>query len=107
MADDYNITVSDGITHFNLNDGEDDTKLRDIKQWGTATWSSMENAFRGALIMQMSATVEPNLSEVESMVQMFDAAYAFTGGTGSINKWDVSNVTKINSMFEDAARVSG
>ena len=95
-ANDYTIAVSN-LTRFNLLDNEDDApKLIDIKRWGTARWSSMASAFQGAMNMQMSATDAPDLSEVTSMVSMFEGAGIFNGAIGD---WDVSQVTNMGNMF--------
>ncbi len=80
-------------------DHPDSTKLIDIGQWGTANWTSMESAFRGASNMQMSATDRPDLSAVTSMASMFYDANAFNQDIGD---WNVANVTDMSDMFEDA-----
>ena len=95
----YDITVSNSITHFNLDNHADAPKLIDIKRWGTARWSSMASAFHGAANMRMSATDEPNLSGVESMSEMFFGAFAFNGDIGG---WNVSSVTDMSNMFSSA-----
>ena len=101
-ANDYTITVSNGITRFNLNNDENNSrKLIDIRQWGTANWISMEGAFWGARVVQMSATDEPDLSQVNSMRQMFSRANRFDG---AIDGWDVSKVTDMGSTFAGASR---
>ncbi|WP_423909595.1 BspA family leucine-rich repeat surface protein [Candidatus Spongiihabitans sp.] len=100
-AGDYDITASSPITRFNLNNGADKEKLIDVKQWGGAQWSSMENAFHGAANMRMSATDAPNLSAVGTMSEMFRGAAAFMGE--SISDWDVGGVTNMAGMFSGAA----
>ncbi|KAF3979710.1 MAG: hypothetical protein HFP76_05620, partial [Methylococcales symbiont of Iophon sp. n. MRB-2018] len=66
-AGDYIVTATNTITRFNLNNDADAGKLIDIQQWGTAEWTSMERAFRGASAMTMSASDSPNLSGVTNM----------------------------------------
>ncbi len=99
-ANDYTITVSNGITRFNLGNHADAPKLIDIKRWGTAIWSSMASAFHGATNMRMSATDEPDLSGVRDMSFMFTNASAFNGVIGG---WDVSQVTDMGGMFSGAS----
>ena len=99
-ADDYSITVSAGITRFNLSNHLDSSKLIDIRQWGTANWTSMEGAFFGASNMQMSATDRPDLSAVSSMISMFRGAGVFNG---DISGWNVANVTSMRFMFTFAS----
>ena len=103
-AGDYSITVSAGITSFNLNNRIDGTKLIDIGQWGTANWTSMEGAFFGASNMQMSATDRPDLSAVSSMISMFREAGVFNGDIGN---WNVAEVTDMGSMFAFASAFNG
>ena len=98
----YDITASNTITRFHLNNGADRRKLRDVKQWGGAQWSSMERAFDGAEGMQMSATDAPNLAGVRSMHWMFRNAATFNG---DISGWDVGDVTNMQSMFSSAYRL--
>ena len=99
-AGDYDISVANTITRFNLNNGADKEKLTDIKQWGRAQWSSMERAFQGAANMQMSATDLPDLSEVRSIGSMFANATVFNGNIG---RWNVSAVTDMTGMFFGAS----
>ncbi len=102
-AGDYDITVSN-ITRFNLsnlnNDDPDKGKLREVKQWGTASWTSMENAFLGATKMQISAADMPDLSGVNSMQGMFRNANAFNSDIGG---WNVSTVTNMGRLFQATA----
>ncbi len=74
-------------------------KLLTVEQWGSTTWSSMEKAFIGAENLTINATDTPDLSDVLSMVSMFEGA---TSMNQSINNWDVSNVTNMSKMFKDA-----
>jgi surface protein len=75
-------------------------KLQSIDQWGTIQWESMQLAFAGASDMTYGATDTPDLSNVTSMEEMFQDASSFNG---DISSWDVSGVTEMNSMFQDAS----
>ncbi|ORU91689.1 MAG: hypothetical protein A6F72_02815, partial [Cycloclasticus sp. symbiont of Poecilosclerida sp. N] len=99
-AGDYQVVASNDITHFNLNNGADKEKLIDVQQWGSANWTSMENAFAGANNMAMTATDMPDLTGVSSMRAMFQSAHAFNG---NISGWNVSNVENMDRMFIFAA----
>ena len=56
----------------------------------------MNMAFYGCENMEYNATDIPNLSQVESMYNMFSTCYLFNG---NIDNWDVSNVTDMYGVF--------
>ncbi|KAF3979649.1 MAG: BspA family leucine-rich repeat surface protein, partial [Methylococcales symbiont of Iophon sp. n. MRB-2018] len=96
-ADDYTVTATNTITRFNLDDNEENRgKLIDIQQWGTANWTSMSGAFRGASAMMMSASDSPNLDRVTDMSNMFLDASVFNQDIGD---WNVARVTNMGGMF--------
>ncbi|WP_345075332.1 BspA family leucine-rich repeat surface protein, partial [Flavivirga amylovorans] len=74
----------------------DNIKLLSIDQWGTQQWKSMERAFFGCRNMTYNATDVPDLSQVDSMLEMFYQADLFDG---NIDYWDVSNVTNMSKAF--------
>jgi hypothetical protein len=47
--------------------GTDRQKILSVDQWGTGTWTSMEDAFFGASNMTITAIDAPDLSAVTSM----------------------------------------
>ncbi|KAF3978659.1 MAG: BspA family leucine-rich repeat surface protein, partial [Methylococcales symbiont of Iophon sp. n. MRB-2018] len=98
-AGDYTVTATNTITRFNLNNSADAGKLINIQQWGTANWTSMENAFYGASAMTMSASDNPDLAGVTSMLGMFSDTNAFNG---DISGWNVASVTDMTFMFSNA-----
>ncbi|KAF3978532.1 MAG: BspA family leucine-rich repeat surface protein, partial [Methylococcales symbiont of Iophon sp. n. MRB-2018] len=98
---DYIVTTTNTITRFNLNNNSRSrNQLIDIQQWGTAEWTSMNGAFRGAQNMTMSASDSPNLSEVTNMSYMFSGAIAFNQ---DISNWNVASVTNMAYMFHSAS----
>jgi len=70
--------------------------IREVKQWGTQQWRSMENAFKSARL-DITATDIPDLTKVSSMRGMFDNAYSLS--VSNISEWDVSNVTNMSRLF--------
>ena|SRR5690554_1486110 len=74
--------------------------LRKIEQWGDIKWSTMKEAFRGAIYMSMNSTDVPDLNNVTDMSYMFQGTYLFNTPIGH---WDVSNVTDMSEMFSDAS----
>ncbi|KAF3978792.1 MAG: DUF285 domain-containing protein, partial [Methylococcales symbiont of Iophon sp. n. MRB-2018] len=99
-AGDYTVTATNTITRFNLNNGVDKEKLRNIQQWGTANWTNMANAFHGASNMTMSASDSPDLGGVTNMSNMFESASVFNQDIGG---WNVANVSNMGAMFFSAS----
>ena len=98
-AVDYTIQITGGLTGFSLNSA-DASKLVSLDQWGTASWTTMENAFRRTTNMVYNAADTPVLSGVASMKNMFDRASSFNG---TISGWGVSSVTDMSGMFRGAS----
>ncbi len=92
------IVISWTFPRFFLNNNSESAEITSIDQWWTGVWSSFENAFYGAVNLQINATDAPNLSAVSSLNSMFNWATALTGNT-SMNTWDTSNVTTMSSTF--------
>ena len=121
----YEVRISGTFPQIFFNNAGDRLKIIDIKQWGTQTWISMQNAFYGAENLTMSATDTPDLSAVVGMTGTFRGATSFNGDISGwdtsnviimentfhdasafdqdIGSWDVSNVTKIDAMFRGAS----
>ena len=93
------VTITGGFPRIYLNSGLESPKITSIDQWGTGTWTSMEQAFYGAENLVMTATDIPDLSLVTSMEEMFRNALIFNG---DISGWNTSNVTTMVGMFYDA-----
>ncbi|WP_051010709.1 BspA family leucine-rich repeat surface protein [Salinibacter ruber] len=87
------------LNNFDPSSGDNSTKLQSIDQWGSIQWENMGSAFEGAENMTYGATDEPDLSNVTNMGSMFQDATSFNGDIGS---WDVSSVTDMSSMFSSA-----
>ena len=127
-AVDYTIQITGGLTGFSLSSA-DASKLVSLDQWGTASWTTMENAFLRTTNMVYNADDTPDLSGVASMKNMFSRASSFNGtisgwavssvtdmsnmfwGASDFNQplsgWDVSSVTNMDSMFRDASSFNG
>ena len=103
-AGNYTIHITGDLTRFHLNGAADASKLVSLDQWGTASWTTMENAFSGAQNMAYNATDSPNLASVTDMYRMFDSASSFNG---DISRWDVSLVTDMSRMFDSASSFNG
>src|SRR6056297_3214633 len=82
----------------------DRRKILSVEQWGDIGWSSMENAFRRASNLQVNASDAPDLSNVTSMARMFEDASSVNA---DLNNWNVSTVTDVRNMFDGARSFNG
>ena len=99
-AGDYEVRISGTFPRIYFNDEGDKEKIIAVNQWGEdRAWTSMENAFYGAVHLAGQATDTPDLSGVTNMAFMFRGARAFNQDIGN---WDVDNVTNMNQMFLNA-----
>lgn len=71
--------------------------LVDVKSWGTAPWSSMQETFRDcSKLKAITATDSPRLEGVGFMSLMFYNAILFNS---DISGWNTSKVTNMTNMF--------
>jgi len=88
------------LQHFFINDSGQKMRIVDVEQWGTASWTSMENAFYGCTYLNISATDMPDLSGVSNLSQMFRSC-SMTGSS-NIGQWNVSSITNMQGTFQHA-----
>ncbi len=74
-------------------------QIRTVEQWGDIAWTSMEQAFRGTLNLNVVATDAPDLTNVTSLRAMFFDAPSMNGPIGH---WKTDNVTNTQEMFRGA-----
>ena len=100
----YTISISGDFPRIYLYFSDSAMKLITVDQWGDIEWASMNNAFYGAVNMNVMAFDVPDLSRVTDMFSMFGIAQSFNG---DISNWDVSSVTDMNRMFFIAGSFNG
>ena len=81
----------------------DRKRIVDVEQWGTSQWINLGNTFRECINLDVTATDCPDLSAVTDLSDMFRNCAALVYNT-SINDWDVSHITNMNSMFSQATK---
>ncbi|MCX6753436.1 MAG: BspA family leucine-rich repeat surface protein [Candidatus Nomurabacteria bacterium] len=99
----YRVSVDGIFDSINfLNNQGDKDYIYNIHQWGTAQWSSLENAFYGCSNLTSDASDAPDLSHLTntSMGAIFFHASSFNG---NISSWNVSHVTDMHYMFLGAS----
>jgi len=77
----------------------DNEKLIMIEQWGRQPWRSMNQAFFNCQNMEGNFSDAPDLSNVSDMSMMFEDARSFNH---PINDWNVSTVTNMGELFRNA-----
>ena len=76
-------------------------KLIDITQWGKVEWTSMEQAFKSCLNLNITTTDVPDLTGVGSTKEMFIYCRKLNS-PNNINSWNTQNVTDMSGMFYEA-----
>ena len=93
---DVSVTATSGRIYFN--NGGDKAKLLDIKQWGTCTWTSMQDAFEGcSSLTVLSASDTPDLSSVIFVAGIFRRATSLV--SGNFDDWDITPLTSLSQMW--------
>ena len=106
-AGDYRVTITGAFPAIYFYGGgknadrSNAAKLREVRQWGSQQWRSMNRAFYRCTNLQITATDAPNLSKVTDMSAMFQGCSALTGHV-SMSRWNVSNVKNMTAMFSQA-----
>ncbi|MEC3881463.1 BspA family leucine-rich repeat surface protein, partial [Parapedobacter sp. 10938] len=100
----YRVSIVGDFPRIYFNNTGDRNMIRTVEQWGDISWTSMEDAFYGAVDLQVTATDAPDLSGVTSTARMFADALSFNS---DLNHWDVSAVTDMESMFYAAVAFNG
>lgn len=95
----YTIRIWGTFDSIKFNYSGDKEKILSLDQWGTNSWTSMNNAFAGALNLTVPATDTPNFSAVTDMYAMF---YEASKANPDTSGWNTSSVTDMSLMFYGA-----
>jgi hypothetical protein len=96
----YVVQVQGTVNGFTNPLIENRTQIKDVQQWGSVEFASIEGMFRSRTGFVISAADGPTLLPGCSTYIMFYQAYDFNS---NINHWDMSSVTNIRSMFLSAS----
>ncbi|WP_422105445.1 BspA family leucine-rich repeat surface protein [Winogradskyella sp.] len=98
----YTVSIVGDFPRIYFNNGGDRLKIREVTQWGSTAWTSMQNAFMGCGQMDITATDLPDLSQVTNVNNMLASCVGLVGNS-SFNAWDVTNVETMQGMFAGTA----
>ncbi|MEM8509793.1 MAG: BspA family leucine-rich repeat surface protein [Bacteroidota bacterium] len=87
--------------NFSASTSENRAKILEVNQWGDILWSSMQQAFRECVNLDVIALDTPNLSNVTSLSNMFKGCSSLEGNS-AFNTWDTSTITFMTNLFGDA-----
>ena len=93
------VKITGDFPHIHFNGREGSDKIQTVEKWGDIKWESMAGAFKGCSNLEITATDVPDLSQVESMSEMFSGATSFNQDIG---RWDVGKVINMHAMFHGA-----
>ncbi len=94
------ITITGTISGFRFNNSGDRLKLTEISQWGPLNFGNDGSYFYGCGNLNITAEDIPDLTGTTSMYMAFRNSGIST--VPNMNNWDVSNVTNMQYMFQDA-----
>ncbi|WP_298477165.1 BspA family leucine-rich repeat surface protein [uncultured Maribacter sp.] len=103
----YEVSISGEFPQMFFNDEDyaaensDSEKILFIEQWGDIQWENMSVAFKGCENLDVLATDTPNLSEVNSLYEMFFGCANLIGNS-SFGNWDVSRINNMTGVFQNA-----
>ncbi|CAA6800259.1 MAG: Chitinase (EC, partial [uncultured Sulfurovum sp.] len=96
----YTVRITGEFPRIYFNDEKDKEKILSVEQWGAIQWTSMSRAFYGCSNMLINAIDSPDLSLVTKMDSMFENAESMNS---SLSGWDVSNIDDMSSLFSGAS----
>jgi hypothetical protein len=92
----YTVKIWGANEHIRFNASEDVSKLRNLTQWGTGKFVSLESSYRDATNLNITASDTPNISTVT------DISFAFKdneNNTVDFSNWSVQNVTNVSNTW--------
>lgn len=105
-GDTYEVMIVGDFPRIYFNSGGDKDKIKEVTQWGSNSWTSMNGAFAGTKYLEITAMDVPNLSNVIDMNNMFHNAKGITGNLGNWD-WNTENVEYMNRLFYAASYFNG
>jgi surface protein len=95
------IGISGTIEGFRFNNEGDRVKLLEVQQWGPLRLGNSGGYFYGAVLLQITATDNLDFSGTTDLSFAFANCSTLTT-IPNLENWDVSNVTNMQSLFQNA-----
>ncbi len=104
VAGTYTVSITSGtFPRIYFENSSDKAKILTVEQWGNNKWSSMFRAFRNCSNLDVVATDVPDLSNVGHIGSMFFGCSNLIGNE-IFNDWDISNISNLGAMFQNAVK---
>lgn len=100
----YIVAITGDFPRIYFNNSGDKEKIKSIEQWGDIQWTSMKESFHGCKNLVLTALDAPDLSQVQSMFEMFSGASSINS---SLNHWDVRTINDMSGLFSYAVNFNG
>src|SRR5690625_2827861 len=103
-AGEYRVEINGDFPRIYFNNRWDKDKILTVEQWGDISWKSFEMAFHGCENLITVDEISPDLTQVTKMNSMFNNAISFNS---DLSNWNVSNIENMASMFLGAGSFNG
>lgn len=96
----YQIKIGGGLDWIRFAGTGDSLKLIEINNWGTATWTSMQESFYLCYNLNHDTSTDTaNVSNVTSFYRCFNPSSVGSLLNPNVEKWSVSNGTNFQDTF--------
>ena len=102
----YTVKITGAFPRIYFNNGSETLRIYEISQWGSNPWTSMKDAFRGCINLNVTATDAPVLSGVTEMIRMFEGCSSLNpsgAAAAAFNTWNTSTILDMFSLFYGAS----
>ncbi|MFX1320828.1 MAG: BspA family leucine-rich repeat surface protein [Promethearchaeota archaeon] len=98
----YTINITGKIIGWCFDNGGDRLKILEIQQWGCLQLGNSGSYFYGCSTLELTATDNLNLTGTTNLSNTFRNCENL-GSNGNMDGWNVSSMTNMYSMFEEAS----
>lgn len=103
----YDVKITGTFPNIYFFNRFDKYKVLEIKNWGNIEWEIMANAFYGCSNMDITATDQPDFSNVGNFYRAFTSCSSMSLPSADyVSGWVTSNVQSIELMFFGCASIT-